>query len=340
MKSFLLPLAALVVLIVSTFSILRTQPLRAASEPPTPPPSTDFEHRVAAVGLVEAGSENISLSAHLPGVVEKVLVTVGQEVKTGEALVKLDTRALEAALLERQGELLGRRAAVATTRARAVKARALLADAQRNLKFAESVGDSRSISAEEVTRRRSAVEIASAELEAAQAEITSAEASVKVAEATLQTVETDLRRSTITAPIDGRILQVRIRPGEYATAGPSNQAWLILGNVNPLHVRVDIDEHEAWRVRPEATATAQVRGNASLSSPLKFVRFEPLVVPKQSLTGGATERVDTRVLQAVYRVENGNLPLFVGQQMDVFIQTKEREIAAVAVAPAGNGPRH
>jgi hypothetical protein len=52
------------------------------------------------------------------------------------------------------------------------------------------------------------------------------------------------------------------------------------------------------------------------------VRFEPFVVPKRSLTGDSTERVDTRVLQIIYRVERDALPLFVGQQLDVFIDAR------------------
>jgi HlyD family secretion protein len=94
-----------------------------------------------------------------------------------------------------------------------------------------------------------------------------------------------------------------------------------LGRTKPLYVRTDVDEHEASRVRPEASAIAAVRGNAELKTPLKFVRFEPFVLPKKSLTGDSTERVDTRVLQVIYRVEREDLRLFVGQQMDVFIET-------------------
>src|SRR5207249_3380890 len=95
---------------------------------------------------------------------------------------------------------------------------------------------------------------------------------------------------------------------------------ILLGRLKPLHIRVDVDEHEAWRVYPDAKAAAAVRGNANLKAPLTFVRFEPFVVPKKSLTGDSTERVDTRVLQVIYRVEGDALPLFVGQQMDVFIE--------------------
>jgi HlyD family secretion protein len=62
---------------------------------------------------------------------------------------------------------------------------------------------------------------------------------------------------------------------------------------------------------------------------LRFVRVEPYVVPKKSLTGGSNERVDTRVLQALYAFERGNLPVFVGQQMDVFIEAGPEAIAQV-----------
>ena len=64
-----------------------------------------------------------------------------------------------------------------------------------------------------------------------------------------------------------------------------------------------------------------------MTTPLRFVRFEPFVVPKRSLTGDSTERVDTRVLQVIYRVERDDLPLFVGQQLDVFIDAAPAEKA-------------
>lgn len=319
MRNVILPISAVVVLTLATVSIVRTQPRRSITEPPIAPPRATFEERVAAVGLIEASSENISLSAHVPGVVEKVMVTVGQEVRAGEPLVKLDTRALEAQLAERRSDRAARQAGVATANANARTARATLADVQRNLRIAEAVTDPRSISAEELSRRRSAVEIAEANVLAADAQVAAAQAGVAAAEAASDAVETELARSTIRAPIDGRILQLRIRPGEFAAAGVAARPWLVMGAVDPLHVRVDVDEHEAWRVKPSARAVAQVRGNANLSTPLRFVRFEPYVVPKTSLTGASNERVDTRVMQAIYRIERNDLPLFVGQQMDVFI---------------------
>ena len=95
---------------------------------------------------------------------------------------------------------------------------------------------------------------------------------------------------------------------------------MTLGDDKVLHVRVDVDENDAWRLKTDRPAVAFVRGNRDLSTPLTFVRVEPEVIPKKSLTGDSAERVDTRVLQVIYRFDPKVLPVFVGQQMDVFIE--------------------
>jgi hypothetical protein len=118
-------------------------------------------------------------------------------------------------------------------------------------------------------------------------------------------------------------MQLKIHLGEFAPAGVLTQPLILFGSVTPMCVRVDVDENEAWRVRSDAEAIGYLRGNKNIHVPLKFVRFEPYVIPKVSLTGEATERVDTRVLQAVFSFERGELPISVGQQMDIFIDASD-----------------
>jgi hypothetical protein len=97
---------------------------------------------------------------------------------------------------------------------------------------------------------------------------------------------------------------------------------MLFGSLERIHLRVDVDENDAWRFRKDAAAVAFVRGNRELKTDLKFERVEPYVIPKRSLTGDSTERVDTRVMQAVYSFDREKLPVYVGQQMDVFIEVK------------------
>ena len=58
-----------------------------------------------------------------------------------------------------------------------------------------------------------------------------------------------------------------------------------LGKLDPLHVRVQIDEMDAWRFRPEAKAIAMPRGGAKGEFPLRYLRMIPLIIPKRLLSG-------------------------------------------------------
>jgi multidrug resistance efflux pump len=153
-----------------------------------------------------------------------------------------------------------------------------------------------------------------------------AQAAVDQAAAQVKETQTDLDRLVVRALVDGEVLQVNVRPGEFVGAPPS-QALVVLGNVTQLHVRVDIDEYDIPRFVADAPARATLRGQPNESFPLSFVRIEPYVVPKRSLTGDNTERVDTRVLQVIYAIDTQGKRLFVGQQLDVFVD-----------ATAGNVP--
>jgi hypothetical protein len=94
---------------------------------------------------------------------------------------------------------------------------------------------------------------------------------------------------------------------------------MIFGGTGAMHIRADVDENDASRVKANAPAKAHVRGDSRTSYALEFVRFEPTVIPKKSLTGDSTERVDTRVLEVIYRFRDSSAKVFDGQQMDVFI---------------------
>jgi len=127
-------------------------------------------------------------------------------------------------------------------------------------------------------------------------------------------------RLTVVAPRAGEILQVNVRPGEYASTSPK-AAVMVLGDVEHLQVRADVDEQNATRLQAGQMATAFLKGDTTDPIPLQFVRIEPYVVPKVSLTGASTERVDTRVLQVIYSFERPkDRAIYVGQQVDLYVK--------------------
>jgi HlyD family secretion protein len=133
----------------------------------------------------------------------------------------------------------------------------------------------------------------------------------------VEQVQTDLERLTVRAPVAGTILQVNVRAGEAVGARP--EPPILLGETQPLHLRVDLDEQQIARFRSDAPASAVRRGAPQPVFALRFVRVEPLVVIKRALTGDISERTDSRVLQVIYELDAHRERLYVGQQMDVFI---------------------
>lgn len=352
MKSFtrlpFLPAFAVFSFVVAAFLVWSSQPQRLVAAPLGTPPEAPPAQTIAAVGLVEAASENIAISTPVPGLVTEVLVQTGDEVAAGAPLFRLDDRDLRALRAVRVQEHEAARLAVAKLEqaprpedlppleARVAVATQALADARVQQEMIENVDDPRAVRREDLLRRRIATAAASAELAAARAELTRVKAGawapdLAIARATealaaraVAQVDTDIERLTIRAPRDGRVLKLNVRPGEFAPSGVLAAPLIVFGDTSALHVRADVDEQEAHLVRADAAAWASPRGEGGRRIPLEFVRFEPLVLPKRQLTGDVVERVDTRVLQVVYRAtgtdaQAGTDALFVGQQMDIFI---------------------
>ena len=306
---YTLPLLAVAGFLFAAYTVIKSNQPTPIAKAVTEPAFAPFKAFIAGAGIIEAQSQNIDIGTPLPGIVKAVAVKVGDQVKADTPLFYLDDRDTHALLAIKLADLAKAKSDVSI-------AKATFSDAKSLSDMAEAVTDRRAISSEELLRRRNAMLIAKARLE-------SALALVQQAEAGLADVETTLSRLIVRAPIAGEVLQVNIRPGEFAQAGFLNTPLLVMGNLDQVHVRVDIDENDAWRFNKNSKAVAYLRGNRDFKVDLSLAYVEPYVVPKKSLTGDSNERVDTRVLQALYRFDRKQLPIYVGQQMDVFIEAQD-----------------
>lgn len=313
----ILPAIAVIGIVLAIFMIASGQPNRAAEAPVVPAPATPEAQRnggtVAGAGLVEPASEIIDIGTPIGGIVEALYVTAGDRVGQGQPLFRIDTRDARAAVAEAAAQLDSARRGIDA-------AQAALGVAQNQLALYGGMTDPRAVSKLELVDRQGAVRNARAQVALQQAQ-------AEAAAAQLQRARVDLERRTVRAPIAGQVLQVRVRQGEFAPTGMGqgggNQDPLMtMGQTDPLHVRIDVDEDEADRAALGKNAVISPRGNAKLRVNATFVRAEPQVIPKRSLTNSANERVDVRVLQLIYALPNSDHGMFVGQQVDAFIPAK------------------
>lgn len=309
----ILPIAALIGVAIAAYLIFFGLPDRSTNEPAEQPPKAVGEladgPRVAGAGIVEPASEVIDIGSALSGLVTEVAVRPGDRVAKGAVLFTVDARAARASLGQAG-------AAIGEARAAIAEANAAQKTAREQLALYRQLGDPAAVSRAEVIRAEGEEAAATSRLGLARARLAAAEAAAAAA-------RTEIDRLVVRAPIAGEILAVNIRPGEFvATQGGGNaQPFIQMGETNPLHVRVDIDENEVGRVALGKPAIISPRGAAELHVTATFVRAEPQVVPKRSLTNSAAERVDVRVLQLIYALPESDA-FRVGQQIDAFIPAK------------------
>ncbi len=309
----ILPLLAVGAIIAAAVMVAGGQPDRSQSVAKVAPPKASEAFAgapsVAGSGVVEPSSEIISIGTSLPGLVTRVYVQPGQFVARGAPLFAIDDRDIRARITESN-------AAITRAQSSRSAAQAALTTAQQQLSLYRGIEDSRAVSKAEVIDRQGAVR-------AAQAQINQANAEIRAAQAQRGSAQTDLSRLIVRAPISAEILSVSIRAGEYANPGgppgQSGQSYMEIGNTQPMHVRIDIDENEIDRLMMGSTAMISPRGNSDKRIEAIFVRAEPLVTPKRSLTNSASERVDVRVLQLIYALP-ADSGFFVGQQVDSFVR--------------------
>ena len=312
LRKYLLPILAILGAIYGLVIVNWSQ--KSVPTPPIlfPPATSPYPHAIAAAGIIEASSQNISIGTPFNEIITKIHVIEGDFAKAGDILFELDVRSLQAQAAS--GEASIRLAEID------------LENKKKQFSFYERLNDTKAVSEQEFQTTRYAY------LEA--------EENLKVAQAMLKEVETNIERSIIRAPVDGKILQVNIHVGEIAPVIPfispqstwltaANGTLILMGAVDPLEVRIDIDEDDAWRFSPGANATAFVRGNRNIKFPLKYFRVEPYIIPKRSFTGLTSERVDTRVLQTLYLFDKADLPVYTGQILDIYIEALPIEEAMI-----------
>jgi HlyD family secretion protein len=357
-RKWILPILAISLLVFAiAYSLYLNRP-ETNTPPPVAPARSPYSNTVAGAGMVEpntqaSGTGVISVGSQVAGVVTRIYVSIGQEVKKGDLLLELDNRVASADIAVRKTALASAEAQlrklilqprpeeVPVSQAQVNAAEANVRQTQDQMERDRKLAGTGALSEQDRVAHEQANVNAKSLLEYAKANLALikagaweadkmiASAAVEQAKAQVSQAETMLHILQIQAQVSGTILQINVRQGEYiSTIG--GQSLIQMGNLNPLHVRVNIDEEDLPRLLLNSPARAKIRGSYQQEElELKFVRLEPTIVPKTSLTGTNIERVDTRVVQVIYALDPKSKlveekKVLVGQLLDVFIDTKPR----------------
>jgi HlyD family secretion protein len=199
----------------------------------------DLVASVTASGQVQPHTK-VDLSADITGRVVRLAVKDGDMVTKGQFLLEIDPT-------QYQANVERATAAVASARSQAAQAKPSLLQAQRSYDRLAALKKANPtlVSDEQLEQLRTNVEVAQAQLEAASHAIDQASASFRDARSSLS-------KTTIVAPMSGRITRLNVEQGETAIMGTLNKdaaTLLTISDMSLLETKVKVDETDVSRIK-------------------------------------------------------------------------------------------
>ncbi len=199
----------------------------------------DLVASVTASGQV-APHTKADLSSDITGKIIKLTVKEGDFVKQGDFLLQIDPQSYEAAVQRSEAQ-------VANAKASLTQAQASLTQAQSNLRRSTDIRKSNPnlVSEDQMEQLKTAVEVDMAQLDASKHNVEIAEAGVKDAKVSLE-------KTTIRAPMSGRVTRLLVQNGETAIQGTLNKdmaTLLTISDMSVLETKVKVDETDVSRIR-------------------------------------------------------------------------------------------
>lgn len=334
---------------------------RKAQPPVFQPVANPFPTAIYANGIIEseqAGGSNITIFPEVAGIVTHVHVHEGQQVAAGTVLLSIDDSVQRATTEQLRLQTAAAQALLEELRAQPRPetlsiAQAQVVLAQANLKAARDQRDKRrrSFEIDPKSISRDVVDTASDTMDQAQSaldvarqqyelirvgawsyDVLNQQKQVEALGQAYASAQALLGKFAIRARVAGVVLSVNTTVGSYVSALGAYDTYTngidpIIVMSSPqafLAIRCYIDEILVSRLPAADHIQAQfsIRGTET-RIPLEFVRVQPVLSPKISLSDQRQERVDLRVLPVIFRFPTAGVhAVYPGQLVDVFIGPK------------------
>ena len=241
---WVLALIVLVLVGLATARGLRPKPPPPAEITTSVAKRQDLTHSVTAAGHLQA-RETVKVSSNVTGDLLELAVREGDHVTAGQVLGQIDRRLGTSQVAQYKG-------AVASASAQTAEIDAALAQDRRNVErmrklVAEGIGS------------QADLEKAETQLRLDEAKRTTQQQIVAQSRGQLDTALYNLSRTTLTAPIEGTILELYHKVGERIRGSDfSEDVVLLLGGLANMEVKAEVGEHEVVNIQVGNDATVTI----------------------------------------------------------------------------------
>ena len=262
--------------------------------------SRDLVASVTASGQVSPRTK-VDVSADITGKIIRLAVKEGDQVTKGQFLLQIDPQQFEAALQRSQASL-------ASAKAQLAQASANFIQAKRNYDRSAEIKKSTPtlLSDEQLEQLRTQVEVNQALSDAAKFSVEQAEASVRDARFSLS-------RTTISAPMSGRITRLNVENGETAIQGTLNKdaaTLLTISDLSVLETKIKVDETDVSRITLGDSAVVQIDAFPDTTFIGRVVRIANSSVKAAAATQAGDQAVDYEVVVQLVNAPGETRPDF------------------------------
>ncbi len=211
--------------------------------------SRDLVSSVTASGQIQPRTK-VNVSADVSGKIIRLSVKEGDIVKKGQFLLQIDPEQVTAALQRAEAQL-------SSSQAQAAQSRANLLQAQRN--YDRSLALNKQSAALGVTEEQ--LEQLKTQAEVNQQLSEAASFSVAQARASVRDARQALNKTTIVAPMSGKVTRLVVQEGEVAIQGNLNKdaaTLLVISDMSVLETKVKVDETDVARIGLGDSAIIQI----------------------------------------------------------------------------------
>ena len=294
---------------------------------------------------------SVQVGSQVSGQIKEILVDFNSPVKENQLIARIDPETFQYRLRQAEADVEAARAALGVQQAEVLRAKANLAEFERDFERKKLLVEKNFISAAEREKAQSVLDAGRAALQVTQSQAKNSEAQVRQREAQQAQARIDLERTAIKAPVDGIVVKRSIEPGQTVAASlQSPELFVIAKSLTDMQVETSIDEADVGRIRvgQKASFTVDAFAGRNFEGEVKQVRKAATVVsnvvtytvvvsaanPELTLLPGMTAnvRIITATKDKALKVPNAALrfrPPGAGEE--------KKTVAAVSPAPTSSG---
>jgi efflux transporter, RND family, MFP subunit len=285
----------------------------------------NIEKVVNATGEVRA-IELVTVGAQVSGKIEKLYVTIGQNVKKGDLIAEIDSTT-------QQNEVDINKAKLNSYEAQLVAAQTTLKIADKQYKRLQTLKKRNAASDEDL-------ENAQETYETAKSKVTELESSLKETQISLSTAETNLGYTKITAPLDGTIVSIPVKQGQTINAAMDTPTIVQIADLTSMEILIEISEGDIGNIKPGIKVTYTILADLNDIQETTLKSIDPGLT---LLTNAEyTEVVDEG--EAIYYYgrlvvpnDNGKLRIGMTTQNVLYVESAENVLTVPATAIKNNG---